>query len=141
MEAFHQIVLTLHIVFFSVWIGNLFAIAFTLVFRNDQTDAAIRKTLGTLTRKKGRAADVGAALTILSGACLIGIAPAFFLHRPWLHIKLTLVVVMLGVHGFLRMRAKKAEAGDTAKFPRALMGVMSLIAAAIVAMVIFRPFH
>ena len=47
---------------------------------------------------------------------------------------------MLGVHGFLRVRAKKAESGDTSKFPVPLLGAMSVIAALIVAMVIFRPF-
>ena len=70
MDFLHHLALTLHIVFFAIWIGNLFAIAVTLAFRNDQNDAAVRTTLGTLTRKKGRVADIGATLTILTGAWL-----------------------------------------------------------------------
>jgi len=91
-----HLALTLHIAAFAIWLGNLFAIASALVFRNDQTDATSRGMLGALGRRHGLVADIGATLTLLTGGWLLSFAPGFYFAQPWLHVKLTLVVVMLG---------------------------------------------
>ena len=140
MEPLQHLALSLHIVAFAVWLGNLFAIAVTLTFRNGETEASVRTKLGELGRNRmGRAADVGATLALLSGVWLISFAPAHYMRQPWLHMKLTLVLVVLGLHGFLRVRAKKAAEGDAKAFPAPLVGFMTMIAVSIVMLVVFKP--
>src|SRR5947209_8415530 len=101
----HALALTLHVVGFIVWLGNLYAIAVTLVARDASPEEAIKKRLGDLARTHGLTADIGATLAIASGLWLIAGAPTFYLHQPWLHMKLTLVALgILGLHGFLRVK-------------------------------------
>lgn len=56
-------------------------------------------------------ADPGALLTILAGAGLISTNPHYYLHAPWLHIKLTFVLLLIGLHGMVAMRTKAFSTG------------------------------
>lgn len=56
-------------------------------------------------------ADPGALLTILAGIGLISTNPSYFLHAPWLHIKLTFVLLLIGLHGIVAVRTKKFTTG------------------------------
>src|SRR4051794_28688755 len=104
--------LTLHVFGFTAWLIGLFGIVIVLLDR-DTAEAKIQSHLGGLARRIGRIADGGAFLAILGGLWLIAIAPGFYMKQPWLHMKLTLVVGgMLGLHGFLRVKAKRASEGE-----------------------------
>ena len=56
-------------------------------------------------------ADPGALLTILAGATLISTDSHYYLHAPWLHIKLTFVLLLIGLHGMVAMRTKAFATG------------------------------
>jgi len=56
-------------------------------------------------------ADPGALLTILAGAGLISTNSHYYLHAPWLHIKLTFVLLLIGLHGYLAMKTKAFGSG------------------------------
>ena len=45
-------------------------------------------------------------LTILAGTSLIATNSSYYLHAPWLHIKLTFVLILIGLHGMVAMRTK-----------------------------------
>src|ERR1700686_4453208 len=56
----------------------------------------------------------GALLTILVGVGLIMTNPHYFLHAPWLHIKLTFVLLLIGLQGIVAMRTKAFPTGRVA---------------------------
>ena len=138
MDSQHSFLLTIHIVSFGVWLGNLFAIAATLVERDVVAEAGVKTVIAELAKKMARVADIGATITLVGGVGLISTAPGYYLHQPWLHMKLTLVVGLLGVHGFLRMKVKRATQGQ-GTFPRPILGMMMLLAVGIVALAVFKP--
>jgi putative membrane protein len=140
MEPVRALALTVHLVGFALWIGSLFGMASTLAARNAESDSSVRMKIGVLARRHGRSADIGATLAIVGGLCLLAAAPGYYMHQPWMHAKLTLVLGVLGLHGFLRVKAKRAALdGGGAPFPAALSGVVWLVGATIVALVVFKP--
>ncbi len=48
---------------------------------------------------------------ILAGIGLISTNSSYYLHAPWLHIKLTFVVLLIGLHGIVAVRTKRFGAG------------------------------
>ena len=74
--------------------------------------AEIRQALARLERIYLRGlADPGALLTILAGVSLIMTKPSYYLHAPWLHIKLTFVLLLIVLHGIVAMRTKAFATG------------------------------
>lgn len=133
-----QFAYVLHILGFIAWLGGLFAVTRILILATGEADAGFRLRLGGLARKLALTCDIGATLTLLGGLWLLVEMRDYVLAQPWMHIKLTLVLVLLGVHGLVRVKAKKASLGPAA-FPGALLPVLSLLAIAIVILVIFKP--
>jgi uncharacterized membrane protein len=37
--------------------------------------------------------------------------PSYYLHAPWLHIKLTFVILLIGLHGMVAVRTKAFASG------------------------------
>lgn len=56
-------------------------------------------------------ADPGALLTILFGAALVFTNAHYYLHAPWLHIKLTFVLFFIALHGRVAARTKAFATG------------------------------
>jgi protoporphyrinogen IX oxidase len=66
-----------------------------------------------------------------------------FFHEPWLHAKLTLVLIMSGLHGYFA-RTVKIFATDknvrSARFYRMLNEIPTVLMAVIVVLVVVKPF-
>jgi putative membrane protein len=138
MDPVHALALVLHLVGFVTWVGGLYGIGWLLVARDAEKSDAFRTRLGELARSGGRIADIGAVLSIVGGVWLLSFAPAVYMRQPWMHTKLTLVVLLIGLHGFFRVKARRAAGGE-GEFKRALLTVLSLLAVLIVALVVFKP--
>jgi putative membrane protein len=134
MITTHLAALTVHVLGFVLWIGWLFGTGSLLVARDAESDAGVAAKLGTLAKQAGRGADVGATLAIAGGVAMIANNASFYAHQPWLHAKLTLALVVLGVHGMLRAKTKRGT-----KVPRIAMPVLAVVAVAIVALAVFKP--
>ncbi len=134
----HALALVIHIVGFTAWIGGLYGIGWLLVARDADKNDAFRARLGELSRGGGRIADVGAVIALVGGVWLLSFAPGAYMRQPWMHTKLTLVVLLLGLHGFFRVKAKRAAGGE-GQFNRAMLTVLTLLGAVIVALVVFKP--
>ena len=80
--------------------------------------------------------------TLLLGIAMVAINPDY-MKQGWLHAKLGLVVLMLGVHGMLA-RYRKDFAADrnrhSAKFYRVLNEVPTVLLIGIVILVVVKPF-
>jgi putative membrane protein len=84
----------------------------------------------------------GALITIAAGIVVIVIQPSY-LHQGWLHAKLLLVAILIGMNLFLHMRARELGDGRSKSRPgqfRMLHGAVSALFLFIVILVMIKPF-
>ncbi len=130
-----KLFLSLHVFGAFIWIGGLFALAAFLDAFGAETDPAARSRLVKFLRQAAIVPDVGATIAILCGVHWLF---KFKLYQmPYMHIKLTLVAVLIGLHGYLKVKAKKARKGEGfTPPPVAIKGLMSLVALGIIIFVV-----
>jgi putative membrane protein len=101
-----------HIFGLVLWISGLLVTTMALSRHTQETSPEARQVLARLERLYLRAlADTGALVAILAGIGLITTSPNYYLHAGWLHMKLTLVVGVIGLHGYIAARTKAFAAG------------------------------
>jgi protoporphyrinogen IX oxidase len=104
-----------HIFGLVFWVGGLLVTSMALTRHTQESSQEARDALARLERIYLRGlADPGALLTILAGAGLISTNSHYYLHAPWLHIKLTFVLLLIGLHGYLAMKTKAFGSGKVA---------------------------
>jgi protoporphyrinogen IX oxidase len=104
--------LVAHVLGLVFWVSGLLVTSMALTRHTQEASAEARQALARLERIFLRGlADPGALLTILAGASLIMTNSHYYLHAPWLHIKLTFVLLLIGLHGMVAMRTKAFAAG------------------------------
>ena len=130
-----KLFLALHVVGALMWIGSLFALAAFLEAYAAEPDAAAKGRLLKHLRQAAIVPDVGATIAIVFGMHWLF---KFKLYQmPYMHIKLTLVAVVIGIHGYLKMKARKARKGETFTAPPlALKPLITLVATGIILFVI-----
>jgi putative membrane protein len=130
-----KLFLSLHVLGALMWIGSLFALTAFLEAYTDEPDAAAKGRLLKHLRQAAIVPDVGGTLAIVFGAHWLF---KFKLYQmPYMHIKLTLVVVVIGLHGYLKVKAKKAKKGEAFKAPPGFIKPMlSLTALGIILFVV-----
>ena len=123
-----------HIVGFVTWIAGLVT-TLTLLRIHAKVEGPARDVLARQEQKSAALMDAGATLAIVCGLWIaFGGTVNAFKTGAWLHIKLTLVaVVLIGAHGYARAMAKRFRRGDVRPVPRPLLYVV-VIAAAVVAL-------
>jgi protoporphyrinogen IX oxidase len=104
--------LVLHILGLVFWVSGLLVTSMALTRHTQETSAEARQALARLERIYLRGlADPGALLTILIGVGLIMTNSRYYLHAPWLHLKLTFVLFLIGLHGRVAVRTKAFATG------------------------------
>jgi protoporphyrinogen IX oxidase len=107
--------LVVHIFGIVLWISGLLVTSMALTRHTQETSADACQALARLERIYLRGlADVGAVLVILAGISLIMTKPSYYLHAPWLHIKFVFVLLLIGLHGYVAVRAKRFATGQIA---------------------------
>lgn len=106
------VLLVLHILGLVFWVSGLLVTSMALTRHAQETSAEARQALARLERIYLRGlADPGALLTILIGVSLISTNSRYYLHAPWLHLKLTFVLFLIGLHGRVAVRTKAFATG------------------------------
>jgi putative membrane protein len=101
-----------HIFGLVFWISGLLVTSMALTRHTQESSPEARQALSRLERIYLRGlADPGALLTILAGIGLITTNSSYFLRAPWLHMKLTFVLLLIGLHGMVAMRTKAFATG------------------------------
>jgi putative membrane protein len=101
-----------HVFGLVFWISGLLVTSMALTRHTQETSEDAKQALSRLERIFLRGlADPGALLTILAGLGLISTNASYYLHAPWLHIKLTFVLLLIGLHGMVAVRTKKFSTG------------------------------
>jgi uncharacterized membrane protein len=118
MDTLNQILLMLH------FIG--LAMGFSVSFSNmvmggliDKAAPAEKPVLGRFPMMMTRVGDIGLALLLVSGISLLFLKwGGFGAMPPAFHVKLALVVVLIGLVGYIHALQKKVKNGDASVMPR-----------------------
>ena len=101
-----------HVLGLVFWVSGLLVTSMALTRHTQEASAEARQALARLERIYLRGlADPGALLTILAGVGLILTNSQYYLRAPWLHIKLTFVLLLIGLHGIVAVRTKAFATG------------------------------
>jgi putative membrane protein len=107
-----QSLLVVHVLGLVFWVSGLLVTSMALTRHTQEASADARQALARLERIYLRGlADIGALLTIAAGISLITTNSSYYLTAPWLHIKLTFVALLIGLHGVVAVSTKRFGAG------------------------------
>ena len=87
----------LHIIFMVTWFAGLFYLPRLFIYHVEATDTVSLERFVIMERRLFAIMTIGAVLTAVFGIAQIVAVPGY-LKLPWMHIKLTLVVLLIGYH-------------------------------------------
>lgn len=132
-----------HIIAIVAWFAGLFYLPRLFVYHS-QTQG--RETLELLMIMERRLFMYimwpAAILTTLLGFWLLSFQWAYYMHQPWMHIKLTLVLVLWAYHflcGHNLRQLKTQPKYHTTRYYRFFNEIPTLLLIGIVLMVVVRP--
>lgn len=131
-------ILAIHVYAMLTWIGALIGLSFILKQHAKAADAA-RKDFIALEKGVAMAADIGATIAIVAGIYMIVQVPTV-MKQAWMHPKLALVALVLGLHGFQRMRTGKYKRGQVSAEPAWIIPVLEIAIVGIIALAVAKPF-
>ena len=133
-----------HVIFMVTWFAGLFYLPRLFVYHCELNDAAGRVRFEQMERRLFVMMTIGASGTAVFGIwLLIGYAWQAYAQSGWLHLKLTLVGLLLIYHGYLwrLMRELVSQPGrHSSRFYRWINEIPSLFLIAIVLLVVTKPF-
>jgi putative membrane protein len=135
--------LLFHILGFVLWMSGLLVVTQMLAAHSQEPAADARRVLERLEKKLLKAAaHPGAAVTVIAGIIVVSIQPAY-LHQGWLHAKLFLVAILIGLDLMVTLRTREFHAGRIGLQPlemKILHGLISLVFVGILVLVMIKPF-
>jgi len=122
-----------HVIGFVLWIAGLVAVL-ELLRVHAAVEGAAREVVARHQRAVAMVMDAGATLTMAFGLWrAFGSVPNKFKTGAWLHIKVTLVVlVLLGVHGYARVKMRKFRSGEVGPIPGWLVYLVLAVAVVVI---------
>jgi uncharacterized membrane protein len=134
-----RLFLALHLFGAFMWVGGLFQLALLLEGVKQEPDAAAKKRLAAYARKAAMLPDIGATLAILFGAHRLFKYELYAM--PYMHIKLLLVAVIFGLHGYLRVQTKRAVQNGESGMKPFVQPLLSVTLFGIMAAVLIKTFQ
>lgn len=136
--------LVFHLVGVVFWFGSLLIVTRILAVHTEESSADARQALARLEKLVfNRMAHPAAAVVVLAGISLIFTNPHYYLRAHWLHAKLLLVLLMIGLDLWLYVRAGAFHAGrDTLRRGEcmAFHGTIAATLLAVLILVLVKPF-
>ena len=134
----------LHVVFMVTWFAALFYLPRFFVYHSMTTDAATTERFKVMERKLAVMMDIGATLTMVFGFWLLfSYGWSQYKHMGWLHVKLTMVALLVGYHVWCRLLVKDFRLDrnkHSHRWYRVFNEVPVIFLLVIVIMVVVRPF-
>jgi putative membrane protein len=131
-----------HVIAMVTWFAGLFYLPRLFVYHADAGDWISVERFRVMERRLFMLMSIGAALTVAFGVAMIVAAPAY-LKMGWLHVKLTLVLLLIVYHlvcyKFVRDFAHDRRT-HSAKWFRMFNEVPSLLLIGIVILAVAKPF-
>jgi putative membrane protein len=132
----------LHIVFITSWFAGLFYLPRIYVNLAQETNTVATERLLLMARKLYRFMSILAVPAVVLGIVLTWMMYGMYLP-PWMHAKLTLVVLVIGYHHACGSMLKKFEKGENKRshiWLRWFNEVPVILLLAIVVLVVVKPF-
>lgn len=131
-----------HVVFVVAWFAGLFYLPRLFVYHTQVTADAEHQRFSLMERKLYGIMTVAMIGTWAFGIWLLLLTPGF-VQQGWLHAKLTLVVLLSGYQGWLKVSLRRFAARRNTrseKFWRIANEAPALALVAIVILVVVKPF-
>lgn len=135
-------ILVFHVFGAIVWVGGLLVVSSMLALVPEEVGVAKERAIVIARRLFQVTCNIGAVVTVLFGAFAI-LAQPMVLNRGWLHVKILLVLVLLGVHVQLyrRIVALGNDPNSATRREFSIMhGIVSALLLAILCLVFLKPF-
>lgn len=133
-----------HIISMVAWFGGLFYLPRLFVYHAAATDAISIERFKIMEKKLYYYITTpGALLTLLFGLSLLFLNHTYYLHMPWMHLKLTLVVLLFIYYlylGKLLHDFKYDRNQHSALFYRLINELPAFFLVTIVILVVVKPF-
>ena len=129
---------TIHICGVLVWFAGLMTSLHVLA-AYARTASESRGDFGGLSGRVGMVMDLGATATLTAGIALVAGPYKELLKNGSLHAKLALVVVVLGLHGMVRVRLAQFKRDDVEALPGWLAPSVGFSVLVSVALITMRP--
>jgi putative membrane protein len=132
----------LHIVFITSWFAGLFYLPRIYVNLAQETNTVATERLLLMARKLYRFMSILAVPAVVLGIVLTWMMYGMYLP-PWMHAKLTLVVLVIGYHHACGSMLKKFEKGENKRshiWLRWFNEVPVILLLTIVVLVVVKPF-
>ena len=132
----------LHVVFVITWFAGLFYLPRLYVYHADANDVISTQRFEIMERRLFTLMTIGATASIFFGLAMLIEFPQY-LQMTWLKIKLLLVALVIGYHGYCYklMRDFAAQRNRrSAKWLRAFNEMPSLLLSGIVILAVVKPF-
>lgn len=132
----------LHVVAVIAWMAGTLYVYRLFVYHSQETEYVVKQRLSDWEKRLLRfIITPSMAVAWIAGLAMVYLQP-FLLHEPWFHVKLTLAIVLSGMHGYGSALQRKFANGDRVpsnKTLRILNEVPTLLMIGIVVMVIVQP--
>jgi putative membrane protein len=131
-----------HIIGVVTWFAGLFYLPRLFVYHAEATEPAIRERLQVMERRLLVMTHIGGALAIAFGIATL-VSEPFYLRAGWLHVKLALVLLLVGYHAMLVKLVRDFAAGRCSWSSRRLRWfneVPGVLLLAIVILAVVKPF-
>lgn len=134
----------LHVTFMVAWFAGLFYLPRLFVYHAEAQDTVGRERFCVMERRLSKLMSIAALGTIVFGVWLLSMLGTGWLAATgWFHVKLALVVVLIGFHGWCQVQMKKLRedrASGSPSYYRAMNEVPSVILLLIMILVFVKPF-
>jgi putative membrane protein len=117
MNQYYPYILSVHIIFMVSWMAGLFYSVRLFIYHTEANDRPemerdiLQKEFVKIEHRLWNIITTPAmVLTVLAGTSMIAIRPVY-LHTPWLHVKLSFVVLLLIYHFICQHIMKKLKHG------------------------------
>jgi protoporphyrinogen IX oxidase len=131
-----------HIFGAILWVGSLLIISSLMALVPDEVGVAKERLIVTARRLFHVSSNIGAVVAVIFGIFAI-LADPDVLMRGWLHVKILLVLVLLGVHIQLyrRIIALENDPGSATRREFSIIhGAVSTLLLVILLLVFLKPF-
>ena len=133
-----------HVTFMVAWLAGLLCLPWLFAIHAGAVNQGERARFAVAERQLSMAMSIAALGTIVFGVWMLALLGGGWLAaNGWFHAKLTLVVLLIGYHGWCQIQAKKLRenrAGRTPQFYRLMAGVPAALLLLIMLLIFIKPF-